>query len=146
MSMSANIVVAELADEADRDAIFRIILEHNRDHAQPTSFEPVAILLKDDDGMTIGGLWAKCYYDWMFVEYLAVPRSLRGQNIGARIMAAAEARAAALGCVGLWLDTFAFQAPGFYEKLGFTIFGRLPNHPVGGERLFFMKRLSAEQA
>jgi ribosomal protein S18 acetylase RimI-like enzyme len=56
-------------------------------------------------------------------------------------MQQAEAIAREAGCAGIWLDTYEFQARGFYERLGFTLFGTLPDHPVGQRRFFLMKRL-----
>ena len=44
------------------------------------------------------------------------------------------------GCHSVWLDTFEFQARGFYERLGYTCFGELKNYPAGS-RLFMSKRL-----
>jgi len=102
---------------------------------------PVALLLNGPDGSASGGLWGKITYDWLFVEMLAVPENLRGQGHGEALMAHAEAIAREHGCVGIWLDTYAFQARGFYEKLGFTIFGTLDDHPRGQSRFFLQKRL-----
>ena len=51
----------------------------------------------------------------------------------------AEAEAVVRGCHGAWLDTFDFQARGFYEKLGYTCFAELPEYPIGHSR-FFMKK------
>jgi len=34
-----------------------------------------------------------------------------------------------------------FQAPGFYAKLGYTVFGELADVPRGHRRLWFCKRL-----
>ncbi len=33
------------------------------------------------------------------------------------------------------------QARGFYEKLGYSVFGRLDDHPKGSARYFLNKRL-----
>ena len=44
-------------------------------------------------------------------------------------------------CIGVWLDTFDFQAPAFYRKLGYQAFGQLNDYPPGHQRLFFQKRL-----
>ena len=55
-------------------------------------------------------------------------------------MLEAERIARANGCVGIWLDTYEFQARGFYEKLGFEVFGSLKDHPVGHRRFFLRKR------
>jgi hypothetical protein len=37
----------------------------------------------------------------------------------------AEQEAKARGCRGAWLDTYSFQARGFYERLGYAVFGAL---------------------
>jgi hypothetical protein len=44
-------------------------------------------------------------------------------------------------CVGIWVDTYGFQARGFYEKLGYELFGTIDDHPRGSHRFFFRKRL-----
>ncbi|RZM14506.1 MAG: GNAT family N-acetyltransferase, partial [Pedobacter sp.] len=72
-------------------------------------------------GNHVGGLWGKCAYDWLFVDLLAVPEEYRGENHGKALMERAEEIARANDCVGMWLDTFEFQARGFYEKLGFQV-------------------------
>jgi len=56
-------------------------------------------------------------------------------------MVRAEAIAADRGCVGSWLTTFTFQAQGFYEKLGYAVFGTLDNSPGDNVRIFMQKRL-----
>src|SRR6516165_7091346 len=43
-----------------------------------------------------------------------------------------------------WLDTFSFQARGFYEKLGYEEFGRL-DYPPGHHRHFLRKRLTSPE-
>ena len=53
----------------------------------------------------------------------------------------AEAEAAKAGCVGVWVDTYSFQAPEFYAAMGYVPFGRLPNYPKGHERIFYRKML-----
>ena len=87
----------------------------------------------------VGGLWGRTAYEWLFVELLFVPESLRGRGVGAELMLRAEAEAIARGCHGAWLDTFAFQARRFYERLGYSCFGELNDYPVGSA-LYFMKK------
>jgi GNAT superfamily N-acetyltransferase len=81
------------------------------------------------------------YYRWLFVELLFVPASMRGQGLGTELMRQAESVARARGCHGIWLDTFSFQAPDFYERLGFDRFGTIDAYPLQHSRLFFQKRL-----
>jgi ribosomal protein S18 acetylase RimI-like enzyme len=39
-------------------------------------------------------------------------------------------------------NTYSFQAPGFYRKLGFRSFGLIRNYPRGASRIFFVKPLA----
>ena len=82
---------------------------------------------------------------------LAVRRAA-GARPGARLgprhgghAAGGRTRPRRRGCTGIWLDTFTFQAPGFYEKLGFTVFGRLEDYPPGEARVFYAKQIGAKQ-
>jgi GNAT superfamily N-acetyltransferase len=87
----------------------------------------------------VGGLAGRTADGWLDIESLVVPATLRGQGLGAQIMAQAEAQALRRGCHSAWLGTLDFQARGFYERLRYECFGDLPNHPPG-HRLFFMRK------
>ncbi|KAF1006167.1 MAG: Acetyltransferase [Luteibacter sp.] len=127
----------------DRAAILAPLVAYNRQHAPSAETQMVAILIRNDAGEAIGGLWGKILMDWLFIELLAVPDSLRGQGTGSKLVAAAEKLAIERGCVGSWLDTFAFQARPFYERLGYTVFGDIADHPRGSARYFLSKRFEA---
>jgi hypothetical protein len=43
------------------------------------------------------------------------------------------------GLRSVWLD--ALQARGFYEAVGYELFGMLDNYPAGQKRYFLRKRL-----
>ncbi|NDW03780.1 GNAT family N-acetyltransferase [Jiella sp. 40Bstr34] len=111
------------------------------------SFTPryVTLALKDERGVD-GGLIAQVYWDWMHVEILAVPERWRGRGLGRALMERAEAIARDEGCTGVWVDTYSFQSPGFYEAMGYLPFGRLPNYPKGEERIFFAKLFNDDQS
>lgn len=139
--MSLRITIPDAPSEADRQAVVAPLTAYNTAQAGDARSRPIAILLTNEGGIHVGGLWGKIAYDWLFVELLAVPEAHRGGNYGTALMAAAERIAREAGCIGLWLDTFEFQARGFYEKLGFEIFGTLEDHPAGSRRYFLRKRL-----
>jgi len=56
-------------------------------------------------------------------------------------MAEAEEEALRRDCRSAWLDTFEFQARGFYERLGYSCFATLPEYPQGYSRYFLQKQL-----
>jgi len=75
------------------------------------------------------------------VDLLFVPDTLRGRGLGSELMKRAEEEALARGCHSAWLDTFQFQARGFYERIGYQIFGELSDFPAGHARYFMKKAL-----
>ncbi|GGB17030.1 N-acetyltransferase [Sphingomonas metalli] len=137
----AVVAKIESPTDADRDAILRPLVAHNDGKVGPTERHMIALALRDDAGETAGGLWGVVSYRWLFVQYLAVPPELKGQGHGRALMRAAEDEARRLGCVGIWLDTFSFQARGFYEKLGYAAFGQIDDYPPGESRFFLSKRI-----
>lgn len=104
------------------------------------NYRDYGFLLKDEEGRIVGGLTGYVLYGWMFVQFVSVAEHLRGHGLGQALMAEAEAWARQRGLGGMWLDTFAFQAPDFYRKLGFVEFGTIEDHPAGSRRIFFQKR------
>jgi GNAT superfamily N-acetyltransferase len=136
-----EIVLDTSPAEADRKAIQDALVAFNRSQTTLRDYRDVAVLIRDEAGATIGGLSGYTSYRWMFIELLFVPEHLRGQNIGTKLMAQAEAHARSLGLVGIWLDTFSFQARPFYEKLGYSVFGTIEDYPPGGARYFLSKTL-----
>lgn len=142
--MALRITVPDHPSPADRDAVLAPLRAFNVAQAGDPRISPLALLLADEAGEPVGGLWGRFAYDWLFVELLAVPAAHRGAGLGTALMQKAEALARARGYVGVWLDTYDFQARGFYEKLGFRIFGALEDHPLGHRRFFLQKRFDVD--
>jgi GNAT superfamily N-acetyltransferase len=105
----------------------------------------LVIALQGMQGETVGGIWGKTVYDWLYIELLAVPEAWHGRGLGRKLLQQAERIARERGCVGAWLDTFAFQARGFYEKQGYSLFGDIADHPKGSSR-YFLKKIFVEAA
>ena len=128
--------------EADIEAV-RLTLEASLEKlGRDAGYRPYSVLLSDEPGGPVtGGLYGYVLFDWLFIQFVAVHETQQGKGIGAQLMAQAEGWARAEGLGGLWLDTFAFQARPFYEKLGFTLFGEIADHPSGSSRYFLKKPL-----
>lgn len=106
------------------------------------SYAPDRILLQlTDDGQIIGGLTGATNWDWLYIETLAVDPAYQGQGLGRKLVENAEQIAVTRGCVGAWVDTFTFQSPEFYQRLGYEAFGELPDYPQGEKRVFMRKML-----
>ncbi len=127
---------------ADVDAVLAALVESETAAGRDAGYQPYAILLRDSpDAPVHGGLYGYVLFDWLFIQYVAVPLDRQGQGIGGRLIAQAEAWARQRGLVGMWLDTFSFQARPFYERLGFSVVGEIGEHPRGSSRYFLAKRL-----
>ena len=114
---------------------------YNQQHAPDDAFTPITLLVRDRGGALVGGLLGGTYWGWLVVEILWLADDVRHQGIGGRLLQMAEQIAIARGCHAAHLDTMSFQAPAFYERHGYTVFGVLDDMPHGHRRYFLKKEL-----
>lgn len=95
----------------------------------------------EERGTCLGGINAFRLGDLLMVDRLWVADSQRGKGLGAKLLAAVEEKGKQQGAVRVELNTFGFQAPGFYEKMGYRRFGAL--EPAVGKwgHYFYWKEL-----
>ena len=77
----------------------------------------------------------------LFIDTVYLPKSLRGTGVGSRILAMAEEEGRRRGCSKAVLFTISFQAPEFYKKLGWQVFGEIAPKPPGATRIYLTKDL-----
>lgn len=141
--MPPRILFVDDPSERHHQAIVEPLKAFNDAHVGVSPRAHFALILEEPDtGAIVGGLWAEIARGWLFVDLLFVPEALRGRRLGSELLARAEALARERGCVGVHLQTAAFQARGFYEKQGYQVFGTLEDHPVGSRTFYFAKRLA----
>lgn len=101
---------------------------------------PLHVIVRDtDSGAIVGGISGKTSLGLMFIDLVYLPEDLRGRNIGTRMMELAENEARRRDCRAGVLFTINFQAPGFYQRLGWRVFGEIPCDPPGTSRVFLTK-------
>jgi GNAT superfamily N-acetyltransferase len=103
---------------------------------------PLAVLLRDARGRLIGGLTGHTLFGWLVVELLWVDPAARGAGLGQRLLAAAEEEAVRRGCHDARVNTYSFQAPGFYERCGYARAATLQDCPRGHQRHSYVKALA----
>jgi len=79
-------------------------------------------------------------YERVEVHWLWVAEAYRGRGVGSELLGRAEEDARRNYCRGVYLDTFTFQAPAFYDKHGYREFGRIDDFPQGHSRIWLAKR------
>ncbi|EJM15066.1 putative acetyltransferase [Pseudomonas sp. GM21] len=140
--MTLRIERSQNPTDEEREAILTPLRAYNEAQAGPSNAQLLALLIRDDNGEILGGLYGRFFYQWLFIELLSVPEQARGQGMGSKLMQMAEDLAREKECVGIWLDTFEFQAPEFYKRLGYSELGQIADYPPGHKRYFFQKHLT----
>jgi len=100
----------------------------------------LAIFVRDA-GIIVAGISGWTWGDCCELQSLWVDPSLRGGGLATRLLAAAEAEAAARGCKQTVHFTYDFQARAFYEQSGYEVVGQVEDFPSGSGALWFRKRL-----
>jgi len=94
-------------------------------------------------GELAGGLVGHTWTSWLHVTYLWVDERHRGSGLGSQLLATAERLAhRGRGCTAVRLETWDFQAPGFYRKQGYEVVCVIPDYPPGITEYTLTKRLS----
>ena len=113
----------------------------NEAAAGPYRDAPLGLSMRDEDGILIGGLSGFFYWNMLHVHLLWVAEQHRHSGCGTALLSRAEELAIERGCEVVYLDTYTFQAPGFYRKRGYREIGSLPDAPKGFAITWFAKRL-----
>ena len=103
--------------------------------------EPINIVIKDSEGLIIGGInatiiqyWKRCHIDVFWID-----DRYRGAGYGRKLLKGVEKVAVDKGCKLIQLETYSFQAPNFYMNNGYEVIGIVENHPQGHSQYFFIK-------
>ena len=101
----------------------------------------LAIFVRDDQQRIYAGIKGWTWCGSCYISALWVDERLRGHGVGTQLLQAAEQEARARGCQHMILDSYNFQAPGFYKKLGYEVFAVLEDHPRHHRNYYPRKRL-----
>jgi GNAT superfamily N-acetyltransferase len=128
-------------EEPAWDIIGGGLTDFNTQQAGDERGENLCFVLEDPEGEIVGGVIGAVYWNWLYINLMWVREDLRGQGFGRLLLARIETEGHSRGAKHAYLDTFSFQAPAFYKKFGYKVFGRLKNFPDGHTRFFLSKTL-----
>ncbi|MFH8221678.1 GNAT family N-acetyltransferase [Streptomyces sp. NPDC018057] len=99
----------------------------------PTAHElPLHLWAMDESGALAGGLVGHTWATWLHITYLWVDDRHRGAGLGSHLLRRAERIARdQRDCSAARLETWDFQAPGFYRRHGYKVICALPDYPPG---------------
>ena len=137
-----QIILTDAPQAEDMAAVRRGLDEFNRAASGIDDLLPLAVLVKDPASQeVVGGLTGRTSRGVLFVEVFFLPESMRGAGLGSKLLQMAETEARRRGCYTGLLYTNSFQAPEFYKKHGWIVYGKFPSNPAGTSRLFLTKDL-----
>lgn len=148
MLFSVNAPIVELVDEAqclELDAtLVERIYEFNSEATGYTDGKLLGGCVRADSGELIAGFSGHTWGGVCVVTHLWVDRQYRGRGMGQTVLQSAEAEARRRNCAHLILATHSFQAPRFYERLGYQRICTVEDWPVVHSNTVYRKPLHTD--
>ena len=116
------------------------LYDYNAEQTGVRDGQWLSIFVRDDKGEIVAGLHGWTWCRACKVMTLWVREDHRRRRYGSRLLRAAEEEARARGCERIFLETFSFQARGFYEKLGYEVIGETEGFPCAPHSEFHLRK------
>jgi GNAT superfamily N-acetyltransferase len=116
---------------------------YNVEHTGRDDGQWLALFSRDGNYQIVAGLHGWTWAGWMKINYLWVNAKERGRGRGREMVLMAEAEARKRGCSHATLNTYSFQAPEFYRKLGYRIVATIEGLPEGHRQYTLLKYLTS---
>lgn len=84
------------------------------------SEDPISFEISNDTEF-VGAIVVQPFWEQLHIKYLFVEENYRGQGIARQLMNHALEFGKKRGCQFAFVETMSFQAPEFYQKMGFVI-------------------------
>jgi GNAT superfamily N-acetyltransferase len=136
-----KIVVDYAPSEADNVVVREGIVAFNEKIVGERD-QAFSIFLKNDLGKVFGGIQAFVGSESIYIDILWIEKTLQKQGYGTKLLNTAEEEAIKKGCIFSLVDTWDFQAEGFYVKNGYERIGEIKNYWLGHSKIFLRKKLS----
>lgn len=139
-NLSFEITVGK-ANPKDFKVLYDGMLKYHAKKGHQRVFEEINIFLKDEYKKVWAGAIAVVLWNGIEINSLWVNESLRGQGYGKKLVEMIEKEGKLRGCTIAYTNTFTWQAPKFYKKLGYKPYGELKDFPPGNSLTYFYKNL-----
>ena len=137
-----RVAVTDAPDARVEAAIGEGLRRFNAQQSGIDDSRPLAVVVSDPDtNEVLGGITGRTSLGLLFIDLVFLPDELRGDGLGSRILKLAEDEGRRRGCRAATLYTISFQAPGFYARHGWRVFGEIACDPPGTSRIFMTKSL-----
>ena len=137
-----RVIVTDTADPRVEKVVGEGLRRYNAEQSGIDDSRPLAVVVSDPDtNEVLGGITGRTSLGLLFIDLVFLPDELRGGGLGSRILNLAEDEGRRRGCRAAMLYTISFQAPRFYERHGWRVFGKIACDPPSTSRIFMTKAL-----
>lgn len=136
-----KVIIDHEPRQADNAVVREGLVAFNEEITGEERDKPFSVFLKNDLGLVFGGIQAWYDSESVYIDILWVDEKLRGRHYGKKLLSAAEKEALKLGCSFSRVETWDFQAEGFYLKNGYERLGEIKNYWLGYSKIFLRKSL-----
>jgi GNAT superfamily N-acetyltransferase len=144
----SNVTIKALDDHpAVECAVVDDGIGHSNDAAAPLhEVRALSCFAFGANGRVVGGAVGRRWGSCCELQQLWVEVSHRHQGIATKLMQALEVQARSHGCTSFHLETFSFQAPEFYQALGYEIAHENKQFPHGIVKNFMVKQVAGQKS
>jgi ribosomal protein S18 acetylase RimI-like enzyme len=139
----ARIVSRHDLSITDIDRLEDRLYDHNRRATGSDDGKGLAFVALDTNGAQIGAIAGHSWAGAAEIKQLWVDEVHRGIGIGRGLLQAAIVEASARRCQSIWVMSYDFQAPLFYERYGFHRVAELADWPPGHTHIILRYQLQA---
>ena len=131
-------------EDADLHVISDGVLRHGRAQAAGGDAKSLACLVREE-GAVIAGASGRTEFGRLFVLYLWVETSRRGQGIGSQALYKLERAAREAGCRDSLIETLNDRVAQLYERLGYQHLAVIPAYVGPFNRHILHKDMAATE-
>jgi N-acetylglutamate synthase-like GNAT family acetyltransferase len=128
----------------DVAAIEQRIYQHNREATGARDGRDLGFVIHNETGDIVGAAFG---YSWAGIAELRqfwVAEGHRGRGMGRALLDSFVEAARKRGVKRIWLASYDFQAPQFYERAGFVRVTALKDWPIGHSNHIFCRTVDEE--
>jgi N-acetylglutamate synthase-like GNAT family acetyltransferase len=142
VNSSMRIEVAHNLSANEVAAVEQRLYEFNREEIGARDGRNLGLIIRDETGDVVG---AALGYTWAGIAELRqlwVAEGCRGRGMGCALLDSFVDEAVRRGVKRIWLTSYDFQAPLFYERAGFVHVADIKDWPIGHTNSIFCRAVN----
>jgi len=136
-----NLIFIESPTDDEQFYFEEKLLRFNASKVDGYSYDSFVYKVIDDSNNGVAGISCEIGGGWLYIAGLWISENHRGQGFGEKLLAVSEKKAIEKNCHSSYLYTYDFQAPDFYARYGYTVFGQLDRFFNNHAKIFLKKSL-----